>query len=201
MSIFWSPSLGGFVDEATHGPRMVLVVDEEAVATLQDKRASVAALVDEIEGKPASAERDEAIAATKAVLVAADDELANPPRIWIDNPDTRIPADAVAISAEEHAALMAAVAGGQKLISDERGMPVAVDHVLSIDEQLAQIRRRRDRDLAATDWTQSPDAMAAAKRKLWAQHRQALRDLPKIVQEALERGKAIETVPYPQPPS
>jgi hypothetical protein len=39
-----------------------------------------------------------------------------------------------------------------------------------------QIRQWRDRELAASDWTQLPDA--PVDKAAWATYRQALRDLP-----------------------
>ena len=40
MKLFWSPSAGGFFDEAIHGERLVLVVDEERMADLDAAAAS-----------------------------------------------------------------------------------------------------------------------------------------------------------------
>lgn len=46
------------------------------------------------------------------------------------------------------------------------------------------VRAERDRRLAATDWTQLPDApLAAASRKAWAAYRQALRDIPHSIDD------------------
>ena len=40
-------------------------------------------------------------------------------------------------------------------------------------------REKRDRKLAATDWTQMPDSpLSDSKKAEWATYRQALRDLP-----------------------
>lgn len=43
-------------------------------------------------------------------------------------------------------------------------------------QQFDYVRVVRDRELAATDWTQLPDA--PCDREAWAEYRQALRDLP-----------------------
>ncbi|EML1602127.1 phage tail assembly chaperone [Burkholderia cenocepacia] len=50
---------------------------------------------------------------------------------------------------------------------------------LKVREKLPEIRMRsrRDAELAATDWTQSPDAPVDIRTK-YAEYRQALRDLP-----------------------
>ena len=45
-----------------------------------------------------------------------------------------------------------------------------------IDQQFDYVRAVRDRELAATDWTQLPDA--PCDKAAWAKYRQALRDLP-----------------------
>lgn len=61
-------------------------------------------------------------------------------------------------------------------------------------EILRSLRRRRDRRLAASDWTQLPDApLSAAERGAWAAHRQALRDLPT---QTPDPAKPV----WPQPP-
>ena len=44
------------------------------------------------------------------------------------------------------------------------------------EQKWEQIRIARNAELAATDWTQLPDA--PVDREAWAQFRQALRDLP-----------------------
>lgn len=46
-------------------------------------------------------------------------------------------------------------------------------------QDAAALRGERDRRLAATDWTQMPDApLADADRAAWQAYRQALRDMP-----------------------
>jgi hypothetical protein len=93
---------------------------------------------------------------------------------------------------------MEELSDGKVLSADKKGRPIAVDPDISIEEQLALIRRRRDRELKRTDWTQQPDALAAAKRELWAEHRQALRDLPALVEKALKAKKPVPE--FPEPP-
>lgn len=44
------------------------------------------------------------------------------------------------------------------------------------EKVLKRIRKWRDAELVATDWTQLPDA--PVDKDAWAQYRQALRDLP-----------------------
>ncbi len=90
-----------------------------------------------------------------------------------------IPADAVEISAEEHAALLAAQSAGKLIRTDSAGHPVAVDPPPPSDaEMAAAIRAERNRLIAASDWTQLPDApLAAAQKAAWSAYRQALRDV------------------------
>ena len=183
MKIFWSPSLGGFVDEQTHGALQVKVLDEEAVASL---RAAIAGVdQDEQSDEHASLARAEADGLFK----------------WIDNPACLIPADAVEMSVDQHAELMAAVADGLQLITGPEGLPVAVPQIKTPEEQLAALRRQRDRDLAASDWTQLPDALKPAARKPWTAYRDALRDYPARVEAAIAAGEVPDTIPYPEKPA
>ncbi|ODU21112.1 MAG: hypothetical protein ABS87_07910 [Sphingomonas sp. SCN 67-18] len=170
----------GFYDEAIHGERMIIV---QQPALTDDQK------VDRMLG----------IAGTVDDAVLGDDVPMTD--VTIANPACLIPIDAVAISAERHAELMEAVSDGQVIVADASGSPQSADPTLSIEEQLEALRRRRDRELAATDWTQLPDAMAAAKRKLWAAHRQALRDLPGIIEKALADGdERAAATPWPTAP-
>jgi hypothetical protein len=177
MSIYYSPSAGAFYDERLHGFRRIQVVDEERLAALQAECLE---------------EGEESDACAQLSL--------DPPTMTVDNPDCRIPADALSISAEEHAAMMAELAEG-KVPALERGKVVAVDRERPVEELLAEVRLRRDQALAASDYTQLPDALTAAKRKLWAEHRQALRELPAAVEKAVRAGKAPDSVPFPEPPA
>jgi hypothetical protein len=61
-------------------------------------------------------------------------------------------------------------------------------------EKLALVRNERNNRLFASDWTQLPDASLAINKAAWAIYRQALRDLPKNIND-------INNVIYPIPPS
>lgn len=63
-----------------------------------------------------------------------------------------IPADAVEITIEEHAALLDAQAQGKRIQSDADGRPVAVDHVPTADELSASARLQRDNFISASTW-------------------------------------------------
>jgi len=63
-----------------------------------------------------------------------------------------IPADAVEITAEEHAAVFAAQSIGKRITAGEDGKPIAIDPPAPSDEELAVVKRlERDAALAATD--------------------------------------------------
>ncbi|MEO6359895.1 MAG: phage tail assembly chaperone [Sphingomicrobium sp.] len=173
MARFFSPSRKGFFDEAIHGLRELTVIDQAA----QD--ASLEASEDDDE---------------RALLAA------NPLLKLIDNPDTLIPADAIAVSDAEYAELIEQLSEGQELKLVD-GRPAAVERDVPVEEQLAAVRRRRNRALASTDWTQQPDALTAAKRKLWADHRRALRDLPAMLEKAVKAGSPVASVEFPKPPT
>ena len=88
-----------------------------------------------------------------------------------------IPLDAVEISDARYAELLQAQASGQEIVPGPDGpvaqtpapQPVTPDGV----------RRKRDALLAASDWTQLPDApLTDGQRSAWRAYRQALRALP-----------------------
>lgn len=189
MTIYYSPANNSFFDDAVHGTRTVFVEDEAAQKALltlisQDEGRLHGALdvtVDEEEKRPLN---------DKLVMLAEERRLAllNPPMMEIDNPECRLPADAVEISAERHAELMAAQADGKTWRAGADGLPEIVERVRPVEEVLAAARASRDRQLAATDWTQLPDALTAAKRKAWAEHRKHLRELPARIEQAIADG-------------
>lgn len=93
------------------------------------------------------------------------------------NPACTIPADAVEVSDEAYAELMAAQAQGRQ-IALRGGRPAAVERNADPEEQRMLRRRQRDQLLAASDWTQLPDApLDEESRGQWLAYRQALRDL------------------------
>lgn len=62
------------------------------------------------------------------------------------------------------------------------------------EKSINEIRAERDQLLAASDWTQLPDApLTQAEKQAWAAYRQTLRDLP----EAVVNGVAPK---IPEPP-
>jgi hypothetical protein len=186
MTMFYSPTTKGFYDEAVHGPRMIDALDQPAL----DKAIKKATHGRKPESIEDEAERAEVGA--KVVKLLAD-----PPMRKIENPECQIPGDAIELSRKRYEELLHELSHG-RVMEVRKGELFAVDPTPDIEEQIAAIRRRRDRELRATDWTQVPDALVAAKRELWAEHRQALRDLPAIVEEALKAKKPMPA--FPEPP-
>lgn len=89
----------------------------------------------------------------------------------------QIPADAVEITDEQHAALLDGQSAG-KIISSVDGKPVLKDRPKpTLAELSASIRKERDARLAATDWMLMPDS-GKDTTKVRA-YRQALRDITK----------------------
>ena len=89
------------------------------------------------------------------------------------------PVDAVEITDELHAELMAAQAAGLTIQAGPDGLPVATDRQAPTPAQLASVARvTRGALLTASDWTQTRD-MADAVASKWAPYRQALRDVTK----------------------
>ncbi len=90
--------------------------------------------------------------------------------------DSAIPADAVAISAEDHAALMEAQSQGRVIRADAEGRPVAVDPVPSA-EDLARLKQvQAQAALTASDITinRCYEAGVAVPQD-WRDYRAALR--------------------------
>ena len=115
---------------------------------------------------------------------------------------SKIPADAVEVDPAEHAELMTAQAGGMAIVAGEGGAPIAADTTPTPEQVAETLVRKRDRDLAGSDWTQIGDApLSEDQRQAWAVHRQELRDYPAAVAAAVEAEEDPAAVPYPEPPA
>ena len=90
-----------------------------------------------------------------------------------------IPTDAVEITAEDYAALLAGQSATKCIAPDSDGRPILADRPAPTQEQLAAaVRATRDAKLTACDWTQLADAPLSAEVKAaWSTYRQALRDI------------------------
>ncbi|AMK16701.1 tail fiber assembly protein [Sphingobium sp. MI1205] len=107
-----------------------------------------------------------------------------------------IPPDAVEITAEQHASLLAGQTNGSIIVADQAGLPtLASPPPPSPDQLMMWMRGERDQLLRDSDFTQLPDTpIDPALREEWRLYRQALRDLP----EAITDPAAIN---WPIPPA
>jgi Phage tail assembly chaperone protein len=172
--IYWDAATNGFFHSNIHGPRRIEVIDEAA------QNEALAAL---------TAREDEEDADADAIWAARVELRMAPPMMEVDNPDCRIPAEAVEISQEAYKAVMEChTTTGKRIVSGKDGIPVLAEPQISAQDLMTAARARRDRALADSDWTQLPDSMPPAQRKAWAAYRQHLRSLPKDIQAALANG-------------
>lgn len=105
------------------------------------------------------------------------------------NPACQIPADAVEITEEQHAELLAAQSAGKIITSDANGNPIAIDPQSPSADQLAdQARAQRDQLVRNTQWLVqrhhdqleigAATTLSADQFKELQVYRQALRDVP-----------------------
>lgn len=94
---------------------------------------------------------------------------------------SNIPEDAVEVTAQEHAALLAGQSAGQQIFPNEAGHPALIDQPAPTAEQLAAgVRAKRNKLIAATDHLLMPDYPLSADGSLAVRsYRQALRDISK----------------------
>jgi hypothetical protein len=106
-----------------------------------------------------------------------------------------LPADARPISRELHSELMRQQGEGRVIVPGGiNGDPVAVELVPDPEQHLASIRAVRDKLLRASDHTQLHDLPISDElRAEWATYRQALRDLPALINN-------VDPVEWPTPP-
>ncbi len=95
--------------------------------------------------------------------------------------NSTMPADVVRITKERHAALMLGQSNGQLIEAGADGHPVLQDPSKVSDYVVWQsVRKRRDRLLTASDWTDTLSAktrLGEATYQAWQTYRQALRDV------------------------
>jgi Phage tail assembly chaperone protein len=94
----------------------------------------------------------------------------------IDNPDCRIPVDAVPVKGETYRKIQQELSEGHQLV-ERGGRPATVQQSQQPPTE-EQNRARRDRLLAQSDWTQLLDVqIGAEEQSAWQSYRQQLRDL------------------------
>lgn len=112
MSIYFSPSELGYYHSSIHGEREVLALDQAAAPVMMQVPDP------DNEGQ--------------TIEAPAPEE--QQPHVWVPNPACKIPADAVEITVEHHAFLLANASQRMQLRADANGYPVLVD-VLATDPQ------------------------------------------------------------------
>lgn len=100
--LYFSKSTSSFYHAAIHGPRALAIIDP----VFNWPQIEV-----ETEAGPA--------------LINDPDIV--PPTVKIDNPETKIPVDAVEITLEEHADLLEGQSAGKRIVGDANGRPVLQD--------------------------------------------------------------------------
>ncbi|MBO9725164.1 MAG: phage tail assembly chaperone [Novosphingobium sp.] len=115
---------------------------------------------------------------------------------YVDGINAAIPVDARPITDEQHIELLNAQAEGATIAADANGDPVAVPRAPLTDEQLLEaLRAERNTLLAASDWSQFPDApLTDDQRAAWRIYRQTLRDLPETTSD-------LAAIEWPVPPT
>lgn len=94
------------------------------------------------------------------------------------NINPNIPQDAVAISDENYASLMAAQAAGKWIEPDKDGNPIAVDPHFSDEQKYNMCKSEAQTRLFKSDWSQSVDVVERlANAKEFADYRAAVREL------------------------
>lgn len=172
--MFYSASTRGFYSEEMHGARTLLVADPAWVRPLIDVTLAPGEVFDLGNGEALVNKGKKT-----ATFAGIPDPAALPSMVEVENPDCRIPADAVEISREQHAALLEGQSLGKVIAPDAYGAPLLSDPPPPTDEALAAAARaERTARLAACDWAVLPDApLSESARAAWVAYRQALRDL------------------------
>lgn len=208
MTMYYSASLGdgkgGFCPDTVYGKRLIDVIDE--AKQLDQLRRARDKDQEEFEDALAAERGEEDPTPPRESFRRRERMVFQfPPMMTVDNPVCRLPADAVEVEEAEYYALMQMQADGQEIKPGPGGHPIARPREITAEQLLAQVRAKRDRELTASDWTQTGDSpLSAAKKKLWADHRKALRDLPKAVEALLKEAETAADVDLmaiiPQPP-
>lgn len=142
--MLYSQSTHGFYNEAVHGPRKLTIIQpgwQHPQIEVQNHQFDPEASLD-------------------GPTIFVDDPDVTPPTIEIDNPACLIPAVAVEITAEEHAALLAGQAAGKLIVANAAGRPElqdppALTHAQLVAQTLARTREERQPVISVLDGLQS----------------------------------------------
>lgn len=116
----YSKSTNGFYDESIHGARRITIDDPAWV------RPRITATIPPGESYFIGGEWKANNSEFPLTLTDVPDLSVVAPTIRIDNPDCKIPADAVEITSEQHAALLEGQTHGKRIEADADGRPVLV---------------------------------------------------------------------------
>ena len=141
--MFYSTSTCGFYAEEIYGQRRITIADPQWVRPVKTVTLQP--------GESAMLSGDRFITNTEtepSIHTDALDMDAIVPTIEIDNPDCKIPEDAVEITEAEHAALLDGQSAGKVITADANGVPVLTDPVptplpILIDRAKAKVRALR----------------------------------------------------------
>ena len=179
--MFYSKTTGGFYETAIHGPRKINVIDP-VFAWPQIEQ----------EGED-------------GVTVLVNDPDITPPMVDTDNPDCKIPADAVEITDEEHAALIEGQASGKIITADENGYPILSDpppptteqviasYTAAVQQHLDDTAKQRGYDgiLSACTYATSTNAKFSAEGQAAVAWRDAVWATCYATLAAVESGAAV----------
>lgn len=110
----------------------------------------------------------------------------------IENPDSKIPSDAVLIMPEQKQTLLEAQANGHSIELIDGTVVSIPPAPLTLEQRWAITRGCRDNLLRGSDWSQAGDVPEALKKK-WQVYRQALRDVP-------QKQKDPSNISWPEAP-
>jgi hypothetical protein len=182
MTLFYSPSASAFYDDAVHGARRILVEDEarlhKALHQLTERELALMPERGQDEGHAITAEERAAMQSDLDVIALARSALLEtPPMVWVDNPNCRLPDDAMEIAPERHTQLMRDQADGRRIVPGADGMPVSVARESGPADLVAAVKKERNRLLKESDWTQMADnELSKDSRAAWKAWRRAVRE-------------------------
>lgn len=187
MYYFKAPD--SFYHPAIYGDRMILVPDPTWARPTITVTLPSGDSVDTVNGTVTNT-------GTEPIQVpGVPDQSAVPPMVEVENPNCKIPADAVEITDDQYAVLLAGMSS-QVIAVGSDGLPVLQDRPSpTLDEVMAVERAWRDSRIAATDYLAMPDyPLTDTERTELYTYRQALRDWPASAAFPTAGGR-------PQPPA
>lgn len=176
MTLYFSASKNAFYDTVIHGELTLKQVDPDWERSTKEVELAVGESIT-VDGQVYSNETD------APLCVTVPDMSAEPDMVEVANPDCKIPADAVAITSEQHQALLTGQANGQLIQANDDGVPILADPPEPTDEEkeeakAAAVRSARDDlvDRTSREINRLEDAGTDAS--AWRSYRVALRNVP-----------------------